>query len=717
MSSFRFTYTDNNNSIVFGTESIKNWADIESNLTRSKSYRGRVRKVTNTFEFVGNVRNNYIMPNFDKNGTKAEATLLIEIGDDNFDEFTFTTLGSGFPMVADFNSYRVTETTAELNFVDSDFQQKISAGEKEKLNINTTNTLDGGELTDYTTLLKTISMHDRELKLNSISNNNKLSGYSRGFGNTGNFTFFTVMDSEIVSSSNDDVKNTVDFIGQPPNDEIETYFYLQSINDTLIIFKSNNFNINIVSWDSFNDVENVTDGFIELNFQFKVARHDIDYNFIDYQYESEVATITPSQTTSDDVNINIDNQITLNEGDSLRFEFHIFGETTLDNRGIRIKYSDDIQIITEKISYFARTTSNCILPHEFFTHWIEIMTGRKDAFYSTYFGRTDLGYEEDGEGAYLAIMDGHMIRNLDIEENPLNVSFKDMLEDFIKLKNLVAGIKYIGDTEVFSVDKYDEFYSTNTIIDIGDVINDIELEINEELTYSNISVGSKDLELEDLFGLDSPHGELNYSTPLNNTDETLDLILKSILNDYAIEQIRRKQFSIAPEEDTKNDKKIFIIDSKPWSTTDVIAKTNEGYTSITGVLSPNKMYNVNLVPSEQVRLWGNVINGCLQKEQDGQLILTKSASNNTLVREKDTGEIISEKDNINVSNLSTALITNQNITVNAPLEKVSYDIIEEDPNGLIKLTYKGIDFYSYLDLMSYKVSEKNANFTLNRSTR
>ena len=178
------------------------------------------------------------------------------------------------------------------------------------------------------------------------------------------------------------------------------------------------------------------------------------------------------------------------------------------------------------------------------------------------------------------------------------------------------------------------------------------------------------------------------------------------------------QFSIAPEEDGKNDKKNFIIDSVKGGTTDVLAKTNQGFEIIEGILAPDKVYNLNLIPDIQLRLWGNVINGCLQKEQDKDLILTKSATNNTLVYQKTGEDETAVKDNIPVSDLDTPLFINETIIIGDAAEnKELYDTIENNPNHLFKFTNKGVDFFTLIDKHNYRVSEKKGNFELTNSSR
>lgn len=703
MSSLRYTLTDKDGEITaFGTDKVQNWEDTEVNLTRSESYRGRIRKVTNSFQFVKDVRNNVIMPNYDINKVGASADFTIEVGDDNLDEFSFTPLGSGLPMKADFSSYVVKENTVELNFLDSIFQEKINSRQNEKLNLIMPTNVDGGDVTGYNTLLKDIWMHDRQIEFNTEYN--PLSDYTTNpDGLTADPVFYVPVPINKKFSADDNFKTT-SWIANTNINASESFYYLKSDKNRVLYQEFDiDFDLTITNLSS-----------VVVTLFYRV----LDGNGVQKSYDVIDTYTSPSSSTGTKNFKFIQNRIVeVDVDDSLQLALK-FDTPALIVFKTTIKSNLDIPtLISRSDEKFDPTISKCLLPHEFFTHWIELMTGKKNAFYSDYFGRKDLGYSNDGEGAYIAIMDGHMIRNLPLDENSLNAKFKDVVEDFIKLKNLVAGVEFVGDNERFRIEKYTDVFSTDVKSDIGELFDEVELSVNNDLTYSSIKVGTKDIELENLFGLDSPHGELNYSTPLSNIDNVLDLELKAILNDYAIEQIRREQFELSPKKDMKNDKNVFFVDSAKGGTTDVLAKTNEGYSLIKGILSSNKSYNIALTPAQQIRNWADVINGCLLGEQDGQLVLTKSASNNTLETTTTSGVKIVEKDNIDISALDTPLIINENILLTSPLTKEQYDIIEDNPNDLFKFTYKGFDFYGYIKLLSYNVSKKIGNFTLNRSSR
>jgi hypothetical protein len=402
MPTYRFTLITNNGSFDFDTSKVGNWQDLKPTLQRNGKYIGLMPSFTNTFEFVDNIRDELVRL-FDVHGHLSEAALIIYTGNDNGERNSFVELGEGQQFKGNFTDPKPTwdEISFNLNFEDSSFNSKFFSRKKEKINYNKTKSLDGGDMSAYE--LDTITLHDRTILLQSLVNQLTLPGYGRG-AITGSFTFFTTEENDIIQSANSDVKKTFDYPGQPPNNDVTSYFYLQSEEDTVIDISFDPVDVTIISWDVLNDIEGVTDGFTEFNFQLKIARHDIDFNFVDYPYESDILTITPSDVT-DTKSLSLDQSISINQDESLRFEFHVTGNNTANDRGIQITYGDDINISIDRTTYFPQTTANFILPHKLFERYAEFITGEKNALYAPIFGRVEDGYAEDGELAYLGALD------------------------------------------------------------------------------------------------------------------------------------------------------------------------------------------------------------------------------------------------------------------------------------------------------------------------
>jgi hypothetical protein len=111
-------------------------------------------------------------------------------------------------------------------------------------------------------------------------------------------------------------------------------------------------------------------------------------------------------------------------------------------------------IYISAISSFEETPCKVVLPHELFTQQVLAITGKPN-FRSNYFGRTDLGYAEDGEGAYITTTNGMLIRqfapgyiqeeNIEPEDKPAQLvyRFKESFESYAKLKSLVPKCKRV----------------------------------------------------------------------------------------------------------------------------------------------------------------------------------------------------------------------------------------------------------------------------------
>jgi len=160
--------------------------------------------------------------------------------------------------------------------------------------------------------------------------------------------------------------------------------------------------------------------------------------------------------------------------------------------------SEDYNLDVSSITTFEKTVSKIILPHEFFTFWIELLTGEKNSFYSEFFGRTDIlntdgtqKYAQNGEGAYLSLCDGHMLRNLPLTENPFNTSFMDAFKAYHYIFCLSGQTEFIGNTEVFRIEKWKDAVSQDTVLDLGELVAEWEASINDDLTFSSINIGYK----------------------------------------------------------------------------------------------------------------------------------------------------------------------------------------------------------------------------------
>ena len=87
---------------------------------------------------------------------------------------------------------------------------------------------------------------------------------------------------------------------------------------------------------------------------------------------------------------------------------------------------------------------------------IQILTGSKNKFVSNFLGRTELGYNEDGEGGLIGFISGLWARNFNKDfknyKSPV-ISIKDASESIANCFNLGYGVETIDNEEKISFRK------------------------------------------------------------------------------------------------------------------------------------------------------------------------------------------------------------------------------------------------------------------------
>jgi hypothetical protein len=738
MSVLRFTLRDNDGIIIFGTEKISNWSSIEAKLVRSATYKGRVAKITEPIQFVSDVRAR-IMSNFDNHGTNAKSFMLIEVGNDNLDEGSFTPLGDGFEMTVDYSGMVISEIDSGVMLKDSSFQERMINGEKEKLNLTTSTTLQGGGVTDWSTLLRDVTVRDRQLSLISrlvFDNSHSQAGALPDFQwqQAVNDAILLPIPAQIKFKSDDGVASpSVAFYQLLPEikvADLASFIFDNKTPQAASVKINSKFTLK----GSLN--KSATAVISNLSVQIRVVHADADAFYVNETFHKYNVPITQSFNPFE-LDFNIDKEYDLiltGNSDFVQvvvdFKTNGIGAfPTLSGVTITQEDEENQQINIDGTSEFENTISQCILPHELFTHWIELMTGRKNAFRSNLFGRTDILdnngvplYEEDGEWAYLAMMDGHMLRNLDISENPMNLSFLEAFKELDSVLCLAGQVEYRGNEEVFRIEKYTDLLNINIGVDLGDTVAEVQRKVNLDRTFSDIKIGYEDKKPEALNGLEIVHGEINLSTPLESVDKSLDKVAKWIASDYIIEETRRKQQADFPTLDTKFDKNIFILDCIVKNDI-LMSRRVEDFVvgSISGILAPSKAMNLRIVPSRNLRRWGSYTGACLYTSLGNiigeELVLTKSASNNILISQELTeSEPIAEGENVIISKLQKPIEINETLTLgDVIVDKKKYDEIFLNVNKAISFTYKGQQFTGFSSITSYNPSTKSATVELNRT--
>jgi hypothetical protein len=397
---------------------------------------------------------------------------------------------------------------------------------------------------------------------------------------------------------------------------------------------------------------------------------------------------------------------------------------------ITIKEGTDLK--ARDRSTFQPIDRSVILPHEAFSQVCHSITGEADSFRSTYFGRTDLGYDEDGEGAYVGLTKGLLLRGYPIgylEEEPedqelservaqVAFKFKELFESYKKLKNLSVEILLEDGKYIIQVEKKDDLYGyeiahTLESSDVED--NSFERQFQIKNVISKIQAGYNTQKEDLLGGLEEYSSKIEHSTKLSEViNNDLNLIIPYIGASVPFEKTRRKPKEATATEQTTYDDNILFFDMYNDGG-NLIQRTDEGYSEINGLDYVTDLLNVSLTPKQILRAHGDTINIGLVPYPTSKAKFNSAAKTTDLsyIYDGETTLIQENGDEI-VGNLESPRFTGNILVFNAPISLETFIDLRNNPNRLIKV-WSELDnkyVYGWLKKVSTEPVDTETNWEL-----
>lgn len=414
------------------------------------------------------------------------------------------------------------------------------------------------------------------------------------------------------------------------------------------------------------DPAKVHSGFIRLEkvfYKFNKDSNTYEYIANSRKALAQVSTNVPANVLEYEF---IDDRIVLDTDEAMALALY----SNTDN-GIGYFYDETSIEITEDDSY-PPTSAKCILPHELFERLLEKITGEKGLFISNVLGRVDLGYDTDGEWAYLATSSGFWARAFDLSEKQYTISLKDALDSFNAVFPVMWFIETRQGKECLRLEKYEYGHQSFDGIQLGRTINGTFNYIkaaNPEVTllYGNLYTGAKigfekgGNDYEEVSGLSSPHGFAEFNTSLESIDENIYVKLSKIRADVEGHELaRQKQANLHPDEDTSYDQEIFFRHLKKVGNQYFLRTWQDDFDSVPqgeSVYSPNTMGNLLLTPFRCLLRHSRLLATSVYKDPTGTVnwISSNCFSDFTTTR---TGEsALNEKGSILNEDLGEPFIT------------------------------------------------------------
>ncbi|MDW8335117.1 MAG: hypothetical protein RMM53_12960, partial [Bacteroidia bacterium] len=257
--------------------------------------------------------------------------------------------------------------------------------------------------------------------------------------------------------------------------------------------------------------------------------------------------------------------------------------------------------------------------YETFARICDALTDNQLPFRSEFFGRTELGYAQDGCAAFIGLADGLMVRGFPTnsqtpagpcssDDPPVNtprsffLSFAALFDNLSAVFNLGMGLENEGENVVLRVEPYEYFYPDEpgtSFFDLDPVEAQVERRVLHEYLYNEAVFGFRTWESESANGLWEYNSTRRYVTRFRHVKNRLDRRCDFIASQYAWEKTRRKNFRFFPTEDFAYDRSVFVLALKRGDMTQI----ERGVEASSGVFAPEEAMNFRLSPSTHAARW------------------------------------------------------------------------------------------------------------------
>lgn len=346
--------------------------------------------------------------------------------------------------------------------------------------------------------------------------------------------------------------------------------------------------------------------------------------------------------------------------------------------------------------YQASPSVNFIFFYNCVERLMYIITGKKNKFYSKYFGSLENGYVEDGEGGLIGIISGYWARAFDPASEKyksLQISLDDCIKSAQAVFNIGVGIETVNFEQRLRFEKLEYFYQDEVVVKFPFQLNNVVRTIDSNLFFSGTELGfNKGGDYEDTVGLDEPNTVTSTVTPIRKSNKKY--VKKSNIrgDDTGLELVRRKPQSIYPDEDTNEDDNNWFLDlkrilngfaQKIWSDR-LISKP-------LGVNSPENYKGMFFTPLRILFRHGFILRSGLEPYYN-KLIKYANSKLNSKLEMHFIGESkpYKENDDILVNELKRSKFTPDIIEAEHPIDDELLDWIKGSTKTLVNGEYENI---------------------------
>ena len=317
-------------------------------------------------------------------------------------------------------------------------------------------------------------------------------------------------------------------------------------------------------------------------------------------------------------------------------------------------------------------------------------------FYSEFFGREDVAYNESGDKylsenqlRYAHIHSGMNLRGAKLGDTdyPLSLNFKNLFAAEKAIWNVGYMFQKISGSMRIRIEEYSFFFQNVLVIDFSSRINhyDIESVVMPELVPVDLKSGFDNYEYLSVNGRSEPNTTAQR-TSIMNTATKWENISPLRGDTKGIYDNINNPIDTSGSTDTKGDSDAFIIKTQKLGSKMWKPEKGENIMIVNdSSLFREDLLNRYLTPSRMLLRHGNKLKAGLTKYLASSLTFQKSDKSNNLITSGE-GYTIMESDDILVSNLATPIYKPMKHTITCEFTFSDLEAIQANPLGYFKFS-------------------------------
>jgi hypothetical protein len=309
--------------------------------------------------------------------------------------------------------------------------------------------------------------------------------------------------------------------------------------------------------------------------------------------------------------------------------------------------------------------------HEVLNQTLSAYGDVADVLKSDYYGRTDLGYEANGEGAHRLITNGYQIRGF--QEKIPSIKGKDLLESLAAIDNIGLGLEWEGDSPKLRVEPKKHFYRPEVLFTLP-AVQDLKVVSDTNAYYNLLELGYRQYENSGINTLDEFNTKREWGLPFTRTEKKSSKLSAIRADAYGIELARRKPQSDFPTEGTTYDEQLFFLAAKEnWE-----IEYGDSFDTVSGLIDPATACNISLSPRHMLLSHYEDIAALLVYSQKGVSFRGGEINNELEVNSQ------LEKSGIEKEELPQPYYYPELYQLKSYLTDEQWQQLKEDPYGLIE---------------------------------